>query len=437
MSLIEAIRSRAPVQVNKEVEIESLHNAVAAIETAFPGFSKTSPATLSQAIGKLEFALLGWNWSRVNVGDVALVAHAAFSGEIDVGVELASFLERETEKTLNMSVLAAAAEAYMDSWERDHERTPWLSVLLRGKIEHLPPRWHHLFTSLRGLLDPRIAPELVARELATMGDPFGWLQTKGLASPHGGKLMREVHFKWLEALPPVKTEEQAEVIFGWIKPPSHPLIGHDQAAAAAEKLLSPWVAEMPASGYRQYLLDRILELFGDPRSSQQEFWPLVSPPCRRVMTKWLAGRSMDALLKVITRSTANHMWPARHHFWKGLYDRGLIDEAWVALSKSAFMDAEKMYAETGDITYRMSGRQTSSNRRETCLLIMRIGSRVVMEGSHDYRVHIFSENDSKAPLLYEPEYNAEALILPQNHPSTRSHDQYGQWMRWVRERLFR
>jgi hypothetical protein len=157
-----------------------------------------------------------------------------------------------------------------------------------------------------------------------------------------------------------------------------------------------------------------------------------------VVVRWLAGESIDALLAIITKSTQTHMWPPRHVFWKGLYDKGLIDEAWVALSPAAIRNAAAMFEETKDQVYTMTGRQVAgSNRKETCLLIMRIRRYTVVEGSHDYRIHVFHSSDPAAPSLYQDAYDAEKMILPANHQDTRIHDGYDHWHRWVEQRILR
>jgi len=437
MTLLEATRSRPPIRIRRDIDIHRLKGAVRTVEEAFPGYSKSQPSSLEDGVSRVRSAMETWDWSSVTIGHVALVTHAVFSEAYESDRALGDFIRREAAVTTVSAVLQAMGEAYVEAWERSSETTVFLSKLLAEKVESLPHRWSYLFKTLSGLLDPIDAPRLLAAEMVAAENPYRWLREKGIAAPHSGKLMLATYYEWLAALPTVKTVAGVESIFAWTNPVEEAPIGQDQAATAIDKLLSPWVSEMPDADLRQHLLDRILELYGDPRNTRQDFWALVDPKSRQVLIRWLAGRSMDALLAIITKSTANHMWPPRHHFWKGLYERGLIDEAWVALSKSAFMDAEKMYRETGDITYRMTGRQTSSSRRETCLLIMRIGSRIVLEGSHDYRVHIFADADPKAPELYAAEYNAESLILPQNDRSTRSHDAYGHWRKWVTERLFR
>lgn len=249
--------------------------------------------------------------------------------------------------------------------------------------------------------------------------------------------MSHVHRAWLQKLPEPRSVEAVAQIFCWVHPEGYKAANNDWIASALEKILSPWLNAQPSADFRQEMLTRITDAYGDPRKDSQQMWSQVPEKCRKLVIKWLAGKSMDALLSIITRSTANHMWPPRHDFWKGLYDRGLIEEAWIALSPSASKDAEYMFQTTKDPIYTMSGKQTSAKRRETCLLLMRVGRYIVMEGSHDYRVHLFPLNDRTTSLLYREQYDAEELILPRGHKSACIHDQHGAWMKWVEERVLR
>lgn len=221
-------------------------------------------------------------------------------------------------------------------------------------------------------------------------------------------------------------------------------ISDDLAARAVEKFFEPWRTDMPTPDFPMLLRDRIIEAFGDPRykdktgAKAKAVWPLVAPDRRNILLRWLAGQSIEALLDVITKATGNHMWPPRHYFWKSLYDRGLVTEAWIALSKPAMDIAGRLFSDREDRLGQTAALQNASgNKKGTCLLIMKVGRYTVVEGSHDYRIHLFLNTDRRAPALYEGEYNAEKIMLPQNHRMTRIHDIHGAWQNWVEERVLR
>jgi hypothetical protein len=437
MSLIETLRSRPRLRWEKHRSAESLDRAARAIHERFPEFSKKDVTDLDEKVAALEAALANWEWEGVTAGDVALVARAVLQGEVRASSELENFIQREVSLSTNTALLRMAAEAYFDCWQREDARSDWLAGVLKDKLRFLPARWRHLLGFVPEFLDTRHGPELVAARMVSEPDPYSWLTGLGLHSPHTGPLMRQVHLSWLNVLPEIRTLELAEQVFSWIRPVGQAGVDNDAVARAIEKLLHPWHTGAPADALREFLLDRIIGEWGDPRNKRAEFWSLVDPAARNVIIRWLAGESMDALLTVISKSTGSHMWPPRHHFWKGLYNRGLVDEAWIALSPQAAEIARRMHVQTSDPLLTMFGRQVARGRKETCLLIMRIGSHVVVEGSHDYRVHLFSVSDRRAPQLYQERYDAERLTFPAHDPMARMHDQHGHWQKWVTDRVLR
>jgi hypothetical protein len=436
MSLIERIRTRPERRPAEQPSIDVFVNSIRAVEGAFPGLSKATPVSVKQAIAKVAAALAEWQWDDVTTGMVSMVCRAFLRGEVHhEGVQ--NFIMREMEATTNPPLLDAACEAYFDCWERGSARTRWLARLIQDKSSSLSPRWNRVFLALPDLMDADRGTNRVAEKMLSLPDAFHWLLKCGIPSPHDGALMRQVHFDWLSAMPPVRTRESCDRVFAWMRPEGHSPISDELAAVAIDQLLEPWHEIMPELSYRQYLLDKLLHAYGDPRNARREFWPLTSDTSRRVLRRWLAGQSMDALLRVITQATTTSMWPPRHQFWKDLHERGHVLEAWVVLSPNAGRIADGLYSKTHEETYKMAGLQTAKSRKDTCLLIMRAGRYVVVEGSHDYRVHLFDASDPRAPQLYRDEYDADAITLPADHPNARRHDPTGNWMRWVRERVLR
>ena len=436
MSLIERIRTRPHLRQAEKLGYDYFQNSVRAVEEAFPGSSKAAAGSIEQAIEKVSVALAEWHWDDITTGVVSMVCRAFLRGEVHHG-GVQDFIMREMEVTTNQALLDAACEAYFESWERGSSRTRWLARLIQNKSSRLPARWNRVFLALPDLLDADHGTNRIAEKMTQLPDAFHWLLSCGIASPHNGPLMRQIHFDWLSAMPTVRTHESCDRIFTWIRPEGHSPIADELAAAAIDKILEPWHQAMPEPSYRQSLLDRLVSGYGDPRNARREFWPLTNDASRQALRRWLAGQSMDALLRVITQATTTSMWPPRHHFWKDLHERGLVSEAWVVLSPAASKIADDLYSETLEETYKMAGRQTARSRKDTCLLVMRVGRYVVVEGSHDYRVHLFDASDPRAPQLYRDTYDAEAITLPADHPMARRHDPSGNWMRWVQERVLR
>jgi len=59
-------------------------------------------------------------------------------------------------------------------------------------------------------------------------------------------------------------------------------------------------------------------------------------------------------------------------------------------------------------------------------------NKIVVEGSHSYKVHIFREDNRQSPKLYQPTYDCEVIRLTSG-AEARPH--FGNWQGWVLERI--
>ncbi|TCU13746.1 EH signature domain-containing protein [Rhizobium sullae] len=437
MTLVDTLNARRRLR-NPAIRLtEELDAAVAAIAVSFPGYEKSSMLTVEQMISALTKGVSDWEWTDVTVGQVTIVMRAWLSNQVVLSPPLENFLRAEISASTNVALLQSVCEAYLEEWNENHARTMWLLNVIKERLEHLPVNWQRTFNSLPELLDHSHGPDALAARLVVEEDPYKWLVANGVAYPHAGSFMRELHTSFLKAFSLVDTRDRIDVLFRWILPAGKPSMENGRAANAVDKLLEPWTRNQPDAALRAHLLDLLMDAYGDPRNHKPEFWSLVSPDSRKVVVRWLAGQSMDALLSIITRvTTKNHMWEPRHRFWKGLYDRGLIEEAWIALSREAISISDELLKNTQNPIYSMVSRQTArGERKDTCLLIMRIQRFIILEGSHDYRVHVFDQNDPHAPKFYEEAYDADAMRLPAHDPNTKIHDQFGAWRQWVESRI--
>ncbi|MBV8112641.1 MAG: hypothetical protein JO012_23075, partial [Hyphomicrobiales bacterium] len=81
---------------------------------------------------------------------------------------------------------------------------------------------------------------------------------------------------------------------------------------------------------------------------------------------------------------------------------------------------------------------SGGSRSNTSLLILRIGGKIVVEGSHGYKVHVFDERNPAAPKLFQSHYDCERIRRSISDSATgaeakRSHN--GDWQGWVLERI--
>ena len=79
------------------------------------------------------------------------------------------------------------------------------------------------------------------------------------------------------------------------------------------------------------------------------------------------------------------------------------------------------------------GAQTAGGgRAQPSLLILKIGDKIVVEGSHGYKIHVFPVSHLFAPKLYQPSYDCESIRMAIGAESTAHR---GDWQGWILERI--
>lgn len=436
MSLIDLLALR-PNFKNQDLDTADLDKAIARIYLAFPDASTSIPDNADAVIRRVVSALYSQDWQSVTTGDVAVALRAHLTGKSPVPADLRRFLDAEAEVTSEVRLLDAIAQAYLEGWEPDSSQTTYLHRLIVSRTEKLPGHWQILFTNFPEFLDLAAGPRLIGKRMTHVDSPYRWLRDNGLSAPHGPGFMRHVHAAFLIQSRDPETLADLERLLAWASPPGSVPLDDNRAAEIVDLILSPWTKRNCPASYRDGLLARLIDHYGDPRRDNPAFWDFVADANRRVLYKWLARSSMEAMFQVVTEAERNsdhsHHWPERRRFWMGLYEEGHIEEAWVALGEEVVPVARHLYQRTGDKSFLSFGIQTP--RRSTSLLMMRIGRKIFVEGSHSFRIHVFPTPTRTSPQLYASEYILQDILLPQPHADARMH--IGDWQSWVSDRIKR
>lgn len=436
MSLIDRL-ARLPSAPSSPGSPERLAKAVERIRQRFGDRQPVKPEALDALVERLTQAIRRWDWSRLTEGEISQVVRAWASRLVRVAADVEEFLLRELGRSTRRSLLGALCDGYFVGWVTRDVRTTELARIIQDRAAWLPRSWQIVFRTIPESLDTNEGAVRLGRWLAVQADPYRAATERGIVAPHGPGFMAEVHDTWLAALPEPRDETTIRRMLAWIHPADSPKLEGDRATGVVARLLRPWANTMPPKPLRTLLLNELVRHRGDPRRENGHFWTQVGEDSKRTMLRWLAGQRMEAFLDVVSRSEekleAGDQWPARRRFWMGLYEEGRIDEAWPSYGTDAQAIADQLARTTGDLTYSAYGRQLS--RKNTSLLIMRVGPRIVVEGSHNFRVHLFRQGSTTAPRLYEGRYDLDGFILPQGHQDARMHDAAGNWMSWVRERI--
>jgi hypothetical protein len=320
---------------------------------------------------------------------------------------------------------------YLGSYLPGSIHTLQLGRSLTQVVSRLGGRWAALTQAVPRLLDGTSAHEQIGQLMQSMPSPWTDLKSIGMHRPHDTGLMTHAHLAFVRGVrPSLQSEPSIDKLLSWLKPEG---VTHAKSEGAPESiaaLLEPWSHD-PPDDLRTDLTARLTSFYGDPRTRREEVpWSEVPESLVERISRWLTGENIRFFMDVVSDVETSHMWEPRRRFWLQLHKERRIDSAWVALSDQGASLARKRSMGKLGLSF---GRQTAGgNRAYTCLLVLKIGSKIVVEGSHSYKVHVFREGAPKTPKLYQGRYDCEDIrMIP--GADARSHN--GDWQGWVREHI--
>ncbi|TXL70257.1 hypothetical protein FHP25_35395 [Vineibacter terrae] len=372
-------------------------------------------------------------WKDTKLSLITSAGRALFDEERRERPDLAGLREfyyRETRASTRAGFLGGMFSIYMDSFDAAADHTHKLASALSAVTDRLGARWRMLLDATPEMLSPNVVADAVARKMISMDDLWTGLQKLGIHSPHGPGLMNAVHLAYVTQIEPhLDTRVEMKRLIEWLKPEGREAKSTG-AGEAISALLGPWVNCAPPANDLRYLTENIIGIYGDPRVQRGGIWSAVPDHRLAVILRWLTGENIRFFLDVVSAVERSHMWEPRRKFWLGLHSRGRVDAAWVAFGDTAEQEAKQRGGGRGTLSF---GRQTAGgSRSDTSLLVLKIGRKIVVEGSHSYKVHIFDETDRSAPTLYQWRYDCEQIRLL---PGSKARAHVGNWQSWVMEQI--
>jgi hypothetical protein len=188
----------------------------------------------------------------------------------------------------------------------------------------------------------------------------------------------------------------------------------------ANALLLEWPldkAEFPHDDLKNLLIDFFKRHYGDPTDMRsfkagnvqlnagaaENRWRDANPKCPQIIRRWMVGDTLKAFFKILEK-TADEIWMYRQKFWLAYYNRGLIDEAWVALGPTAqsyvrreFNDRKLQYADL------------EGTNAQQSVLLLKMSNIIFCEWSHRGRLRAGKDGAPSVPQLYEDSYWAAQL----------------------------
>ena len=181
----------------------------------------------------------------------------------------------------------------------------------------------------------------------------------------------------------------------------------DKRVMLAHALLQPWQSGDPAAEVREILLAYLLKHYRDPRIVLGS-WLGVEEWARRIVSRWLAGETLEQFFAVLDQFSNDAQWRYRKPFWLAYYRRGLIEDAWVAFGTRPLIEAKQAFRREGRNPLELPAGSVNGEQDRSAL-ILRIAGLTVVEWSHNGKCRIWLPNNTIAPALFRRHYDRDDL----------------------------
>lgn len=377
-------------------------------------------------------------WEDVKMSFVLRALKVAFGPNFRNREDVAPIIEfafAELEATTQTTFLNAMVAIYLSSYEPKADHSLDLGTRIAAKRELLNGKWRAIEDIYPSLFDAGRAHDDIAASMVDMDEPWQGLKANGFPNPHATGLMDYVHAAYVDRIRPnLNMESWLDILFKWLNPEP----GKRKTSGSIEVIeavLGYWVRKTASDQIRQAVTEHLINQYNDPRTNRS-LWVGVAEDYMNVIFSWLTREDLRFFTSVVDATQRDPQWQPRKKFWLKLYDEGLIEQAWVAFCPSAERSARTQLIRSGyaDSVRRFAKQSKGGARSDTSILIMKIGSKIVVDGCHNYRTHIFNIDDPVAPKLFRGEYDCDADVM-ELAPWSKQHNSIPAWSQWVRESI--
>ncbi|MBV7411123.1 EH signature domain-containing protein [Maritimibacter sp. DP1N21-5] len=422
-----------PLNVRALPSLDPIRRSVSRVMERWPDVvALPSERNREQLALEMKRRVKDWDWDGFKTARVNSAAIAVFDAERRDRPDLddvRTFYLDEIAACQPGAFLDAMVWVYIDSFDDKSQHTVELATALETRKGQFGPRPKQLLELFPGLLDTSKIASDIADKMMSMDAPYDGLKDLGFRSPHTAGITIAAHHKFVSRIQgSLKQEDPRARLLKWLIPAEgKPLL--NGAQEAVEALVRPWLNDKPPPDVQSDLTETIIAAYNDPRLHSGGIWAGFDQALKDVLFRWLTKEDMQFFCDTITATQDSHMWPPRRDFWLRLFEEGRIRSAWVAFGTDARSYSREVLLRKGlDTSGKRFGRQMDRGG-STSLLIMQIGNKIVVDGCHSYKTHIFKKDDPMAPPPYGTMYYCDAIRLKSK--LSRSHHPISSWSEWV------
>lgn len=301
----------------------------------------------------------------------------------------------------------ALGAAYLHYFDPASHPIRIVGAFLVRHIEHLGEPWKRAHRAVALFTPATGVEQLVKMALAAGRTPDAVFMELGFPDPTAlAGFRKHAFFRGLEVIAkgdnadPLK---RLDLVRDWAFADGKPRY-EEARARVANALLLPFAEIEPAKQIRDRYLDVVLPILGDPRISPGKW--VGCEQAAAIIRRWLTEVALRQFFDVVDLVAQPDQWKYRRAFWNALYERDYLSDAWVVFESNGAATARRMFGkEISFGVFESGGVQPGHSA-----LLLRIGSLVVAEWSHNGKCRIWDEDSGvQAPRLFLRNYHADNL----------------------------
>ncbi|MCC6863395.1 MAG: hypothetical protein IT544_01100 [Rhodobacteraceae bacterium] len=437
MDLDFALNSVRPLSLPVLPKLTRLIAAKKRVLNRWPDIVSDPPEADKEVIIAQMLALLQNNsWEDTKMSFVLRAFKVAFDSKFRTRDDVSPIIEHafdELKATTRPTFLNGMVAIYFSSYEPEAYHSLELGRRITAKRHLLKSKWLAIEKTYPFLFDASRAHRDIVASMENMDEPWQGLKANGFSNPHATGLMDHVHIAYVDMIrPKLHMKKWLDILFKWLNPEAGKR-KITNSINVIEAVLGHWIGKsVPDQALRQAITEYLINQYNDPRTNES-LWMGVAEDHRKVIFRWLTGEDLRFFTAIVDATQKEvKQWETRKEFWLKLYDKGKIDAVWVAFCPSAECRARELLTRDGFTAKdgRFGKQSKGGARSNTSILLMQIGKKIVVDGCHDYKTHIFNIDDPMAPKLFKPEYDCDADVRHRS-PSSKSHHSIFDWKQWV------
>lgn len=317
-------------------------------------------------------------------------------------------LLNEIAARARIRIFRALATVYLHFFDPNSATIRLIADFLSEQLDRVGSPWKSAHEAAQ-IFSPQTAARRIASIALERGtSPDSVFESLGFVKmPALGALREHVYLLGLEELATrrdITPLKRLELVREWATE-GKDLRFKQTRTPMANALLLPFDGAMPEKSIRDAYLAFLLPLIGDPRTNPKDW--IGSDDAARIARRWLTELALRQFFDIVDKVAPLELWAYRRAFWGALEKEGYIGDAWVVFESQGASAARSAFGR--NISFGTFGSYGGVQPGHSALLL-RIGTLVVVEWSHNGKCRIWDENSGhKPPPMFQTTYRASEL----------------------------